>query len=55
MKVMQFLIIVWVVVAQGLRINTNRDFIGYELDENYFNVAKERIEGVIKNGTNCKI
>lgn len=25
-------------------INTNRDFIGIELDENYFNVAKERIE-----------
>ena len=32
-------------------VNTNRDFIGYELDENYFNVAKERIEGVIENGT----
>ena len=25
-------------------INTNRDFIGYELDENYFNIAKQRIE-----------
>lgn len=25
-------------------INTNRDFIGIELDENYFNIAKERIE-----------
>ena len=24
-------------------INTNRKFIGIELDENYFNVAKERI------------
>lgn len=24
-------------------INTNRRFIGIELDENYFNVAKERI------------
>lgn len=33
-------------------INTNRDFIGYELDENYFNIAKERIEGVIENGAN---
>lgn len=33
-------------------INTNRDFIGYELDEKYFNIAKERIEGVINNGTN---
>lgn len=25
-------------------INTNRKFIGIELDENYFNIAKERIE-----------
>lgn len=25
-------------------INTNRNFIGIELDENYFNTAKERIE-----------
>ena len=25
-------------------INTNRNFIGIELDENYFNIAKERIE-----------
>ena len=25
-------------------MNTNRDFIGMELDENYFNIAKERIE-----------
>ena len=25
-------------------VNTNRNFIGIELDENYFNVAKERIE-----------
>ena len=25
-------------------IHTNRDFIGFELDENYFNIAKERIE-----------
>lgn len=24
--------------------NTNRDFIGIELDEKYFNTAKERIE-----------
>ena len=30
--------------------NLNRNFIGIELDENYFNIAKERIEGVIKNG-----
>lgn len=26
-------------------VNTNRDFIGMELDENYFNIAKERIQG----------
>lgn len=25
-------------------VNTNRSFIGIELDENYFNIAKERIE-----------
>ena len=25
-------------------INTNRNFIGYELDEKYFNIAKERLE-----------
>ena len=25
-------------------INTNRNFIGIELDENYFNIAKQRIE-----------
>ena len=25
-------------------INTNRNFIGFELDENYFNIAKNRIE-----------
>ncbi len=27
--------------------NLNRNFIGIELDENYFNIAKERIEGAI--------
>ena len=32
--------------------NLNRNFIGIELDENYFNIAKERIEGVINNGAN---
>ena len=26
-------------------VNTNRNFIGVELDENYFNIAKERIYG----------
>jgi DNA modification methylase len=30
-------------------INTNRKFIGIELDENYFNIAKDRIENSIKN------
>ena len=29
-------------------LNTNRKFIGIELDENYFNIAKERIENNIK-------
>ncbi len=27
--------------------NTNRDFIGIELDQNYFNIAKKRIEGIL--------
>ena len=27
-------------------VNTNRNFIGFELDNNYFNTAKERIEKV---------
>ena len=25
-------------------VNTNRKFIGIELDNNYFNIAKQRIE-----------
>lgn len=29
-------------------INTNRNFIGIELDENYFNIAKERISNVVR-------
>ena len=24
--------------------NTNRNFIGFELDETYFNIAKERLQ-----------
>ena len=28
--------------------NTNRKFIGIELDENYFNIAKQRIEEACK-------
>ena len=31
-------------------INTNRNFIGIELDETYFNIAKERINGITANG-----
>ena len=27
-------------------LNTNRKFIGIELDENYFNIAKDRIESI---------
>lgn len=30
-------------------IHTNRNFIGMELDENYFNIAKERIECELNN------
>ena len=30
-------------------MNTNRKFIGIELDEDYFNIAKDRIENSIKN------
>ena len=33
-------------------INTNRNFIGMELDENYFTIAKERIEE-IEEQLNC--
>ena len=33
-------------------INTNRRFIGIELDEGYFNIAKQRIEEAIKGGAN---
>lgn len=29
-------------------INTNRNFIGYELSENYFNIAKERIAKLLE-------
>ena len=28
-------------------LNNNRNFIGIELDENYFNIAKDRIENII--------
>lgn len=29
-------------------VNTNRNFIGIELDENYFNIAKERINDMVR-------
>ena len=29
-------------------VNTNRKFIGIEMDENYFNIACDRIEGAIR-------
>lgn len=31
--------------------NTGRDFIGIELDENYFNIAQNRIDGALKQLT----
>lgn len=31
-------------------VNTGRKFIGTELDENYFNIAKQRIEGAVNKG-----
>lgn len=30
-------------------INTNRSFVGIELNDNYFNIAKDRIEKVLNN------
>ena len=36
-------------------INTNRNFIGIELDENYFNIAKNRIEEAQKSAEQIKI
>ena len=29
-------------------VNTGRNFIGIELDENYFNIAKNRIDEAVK-------
>jgi site-specific DNA-methyltransferase (adenine-specific) len=29
-------------------VNTNRDFIGIELDEKYFQIAKERLQNNVK-------
>ena len=33
-------------------VNTNRNFIGIELDENYFNIAEKRIQGALDNKEN---
>ena len=30
-------------------VNTNRNFIGIEMDDKYFEIAKNRIEQTIKN------
>ena len=35
-------------------VNTNRKFIGIELDEKYFNIAKNRIEEAQDNKINIK-
>lgn len=35
-------------------INTNRDFIGMELDEKYFNIAKDRIEESLNEKTKSR-
>jgi len=34
-------------------VNTNRNFIGIELDEEYFNIAKERITAAQKSKYYC--
>ena len=31
-------------------VNTNRNFIGFEIDEGYFEIAKERIENAKAQG-----
>ena len=36
-------------------MNTNRNFIGIELDEKYFETAKNRIENSIKNNKGCDL
>ena len=33
-------------------VNTNRDFIGIELDDNYFNIAEKRIQDALDNKEN---
>ena len=34
-------------------VNTNRNFIGIELDEEYYNIAKEKIESAQSNIDTC--
>ena len=36
-------------------INTNRNFIGIELDKKYFEIAKQRIEGTKREGQLFKV
>jgi len=37
-------------------INTNRRYIGFELDEEYYNLANERIDKTVSNkGDNIKL
>jgi DNA modification methylase len=36
-------------------LNTNRKYIGIEMDENYFNIAKDRIEKHINNINNSEL
>lgn len=33
-------------------MNTNRNFIGFELDKNYFDIAIKRIENLLPKGGN---
>ena len=36
-------------------VNTNRNFIGFELDESYFNIAEKRIQEALDNREkNCE-
>jgi hypothetical protein len=49
-----FTILLWGMGTTGIAgLKTNRSFIGIELDENYFNIAKERINSyVVQEGKN---
>ena len=35
--------------------NLNRNFIGIELNEDYFNIAKDRIESTIQQNSNLTV